>query len=59
MALDITIDLAQATESLRTAEEEGLPVSVTPLRPIERVVAQLREREAAVPIRVVHAMPAA
>jgi hypothetical protein len=29
--------------------EEGLPVYVTPLRPIERVVAQLREREAATP----------
>ena len=26
--------------------EEGLPVYVTPLRPIARVVAQLREREA-------------
>ena len=25
--------------------DEGLPVYVTPLRPIERVVAQLRERE--------------
>jgi len=29
--------------------EEGLPVYVTPLRPITRVVAQLREREAATP----------
>jgi hypothetical protein len=29
--------------------DEGLPVYVTPLRPIERVVAQLREREAATP----------
>jgi hypothetical protein len=29
--------------------EEGLPVYVTPLRPIERVVAQLRERERATP----------
>ena len=26
---------------------EGLPLYVTPLQPIERVVAQLREREAA------------
>jgi hypothetical protein len=26
--------------------DEGLPVYVTPLRPIERVVAQLREQEA-------------
>ncbi len=30
--------------------DEGLPVYVTPLRPIERVVAQLREREAASPL---------
>jgi hypothetical protein len=29
--------------------DEGLPVYVTPLRPIERVIAQLREREAATP----------
>jgi hypothetical protein len=29
--------------------DEGLPVYVTPLRPIERVIAQLREREAAMP----------
>jgi hypothetical protein len=29
--------------------EESLPVYVTPLRPIERVVAQLRERGAATP----------
>jgi hypothetical protein len=29
--------------------EEGLPVYVTPLRPIERVVAALRERETATP----------
>jgi hypothetical protein len=29
--------------------DEGLPVYVTPLRPIERVVAELREREAATP----------
>jgi hypothetical protein len=28
---------------------EGLPVYVTPLRPIERVIAELREREAAMP----------
>jgi hypothetical protein len=27
--------------------DEGLPVYVTPLRPIERVIAQLRERETA------------
>jgi hypothetical protein len=30
--------------------DEGLPVYVTPLRPIERVVAQLREREAVSPL---------
>jgi hypothetical protein len=30
--------------------DEGLPVYVTPLRPIERVMAQLREREAAMPL---------
>jgi hypothetical protein len=28
---------------------EGLPVYVTPLRPVTRVLAQLREREAAMP----------
>jgi hypothetical protein len=30
--------------------DEGLPVYVTPLRPVERVVAQLREREAVSPL---------
>jgi len=30
--------------------DEGLPVYVTPLRPVERVVAQLREREAVGPL---------
>ena len=30
--------------------DEGLPVYVTPLRPVERVIAQLREREAASPL---------
>jgi len=29
--------------------DEGLPVYVTPLRPVARVIAQLREREAATP----------
>src|SRR6266702_4293055 len=29
--------------------EEGLPVYVTPLRPIARVIAQLRERETTTP----------
>jgi len=35
--------------SRRFLVTEGLPVYVTPLRPIERVIAQLREREAATP----------
>ena len=30
--------------------DEGLPIYVTPLRPIERVVAQLHEREANSPL---------
>ena len=29
--------------------DEGLPIYVTPLRPIERVVAELRKREASTP----------
>ena len=29
--------------------DEGLPLYVTPLRPIERVIAELRKREAATP----------
>jgi hypothetical protein len=29
--------------------DEGLPVYVTPLRPVERVIAELRKREAATP----------
>jgi hypothetical protein len=29
--------------------EEGLPIYVTPLRPIERVIAQLQKQEAATP----------
>ncbi len=52
-----TVDIAD-TDEVTTAVgdrlvelqvEEGLPVYVTPLRPIERVVAQLWEREAAAP----------
>jgi len=52
-----TVDIAD-TDEVTTAVgdrlvelqvEEGLPVYVTPLRPIERVVAQLREQEAATP----------
>jgi hypothetical protein len=49
-----TVDIADTDEVIdlvgdRLVElqvEEGLPIYVTPLRPIERVVAQLREREA-------------
>ena len=52
-----TMDIADTDEIIavvgdRLVElqvEEGLPVYVTPLRPIERVVAQLREQEAATP----------
>jgi hypothetical protein len=32
--------------------DEGLPLYVTPLRPIERVVAEFRKREAATPPRM-------
>ena len=52
-----TVDIADTDEVMavvgdRLVElqvDEGLSVYVTPLRPIERVVAQLREREAATP----------
>ena len=52
-----TVDIADTDEVIavvgdRLVElqvEEGLPVYVTPLRPITRVVAQLREQEAATP----------
>jgi hypothetical protein len=52
-----TVDIADTDEVIavigdRLVElqvDEGLPVYVTPLRPIERVVAQLREREATTP----------
>ena len=52
-----TVDIADTDEVIaavgdRLVElqvDEGLPVYVTPLRPIERVVAQLRAREAATP----------
>jgi hypothetical protein len=52
-----TVDIADTDEVLdvvgdRLVElqvDEGLPVYVTPLRPIERIIAQLREREAATP----------
>jgi hypothetical protein len=50
-----TVDIADTDEVIavvgdRLVElqvDEGLPVYVTPLRPIERVAAQLQEREAA------------
>ena len=49
-----TVDIAETDEVIdvigdRLVElqvDEGLPVYVTPLRPIERVVAELREQEA-------------
>jgi hypothetical protein len=52
-----TVDIADTDEVmavvgdrlLELQVEEGLPVYMTPLRPIERVVAQLREREATIP----------
>ena len=53
-----TVDIADTDEVVdavgdRLVElqvDEGLPVYVTPLRPIERVIAQLREREASRPL---------
>jgi hypothetical protein len=50
-----TVDIADTDEVINVVGDrlvelqatEGLPVYVTPLRPIERVVAQLREQEAA------------
>ena len=52
-----TVDIADTDEVIavvgdRLVEmqvDEGLPVYVTPLRPIERVIAELRKREAATP----------
>ncbi len=52
-----TVDIADTDEVMAVVGdrlvdlqvEEGLPVYVTPLRPIERVVAQLREREVTTP----------
>jgi hypothetical protein len=52
-----TVDIADTDEVIELVGdrlvalqvEEGLPVYVTPLRPIERVIAQLWEREAATP----------
>jgi hypothetical protein len=53
-----TVDIADTDEVIdvvgdRLVElqvDEGLPIYVTPLRPIQRVVAQLREREQATPL---------
>ena len=50
-----TVDIADTDEVIdlvgdwlvELQVDEGLPVYVTPLRPIERVIAQLREQEAA------------
>jgi hypothetical protein len=50
-----TVDIADTDEVIDTIGErllalqvdEGLPLYVSPLRPIERVIAELREREAA------------
>jgi len=52
-----TVDIADTDEVIavvgdRLVElqvDEGLPVYVTPLRPMKRVLAQLREREATTP----------
>ena len=52
-----TVDIADTDEVVDVIGDrlvelqvtEGLPVYVIPLRPIERVVAELREREAATP----------
>jgi len=52
-----TVDIADTDEVIavigdrlvKMQVDEGLPVYVTPLRPIERVIAQLGEREAATP----------
>jgi hypothetical protein len=51
-----TVDIADTDEVIavigdRLVElqvDEGLPIYVTPLRPIERVAAELRKREAAI-----------
>ncbi len=53
-----TVDIADTDEVIdvigdRLVElqvDEGLPVYVTPLRPIQRVIAQLRERETTTPL---------
>jgi len=55
MYLVTTVDIADTDEVIDTIGnrllalqvDEGLPLYVAPLRPIERVIAELREREAA------------
>jgi hypothetical protein len=52
-----TVDIADTDDVITTVGDRlvelqvdaGLPIYVTPLRPIERVVAELRNREAATP----------
>jgi hypothetical protein len=52
-----TVDIADTDEVITLVGDrlvalqvdEGLPLYVTPLRPIERVVAELRKREASLP----------
>ena len=52
-----TVDIADTDEVIDAVGdrlvalqvEEGLPIYVTPLRPMQRVVAELREREHATP----------
>ena len=53
-----TVDIPDTDEVVATVGDrlvdlqvdEGLPIYVTPLRPIERVVTQLRKRETATPL---------
>jgi hypothetical protein len=53
-----TVDIPDTDEVVATVGDrlvdlqvdEGLPIYVTPLRPIERVVSQLRERKTAAPL---------
>jgi len=55
--LVITVDIADTDEVIDAVGdrllawqgEEGLPIYVTPLRPIQRVVAELQEREHTTP----------
>jgi hypothetical protein len=52
-----TVDIADTDEVIAVIGDrlvalqvdEGLPLYVTPLRPLERVLAELRERDAALP----------